>query len=240
MVRRSDLQGALHNHTSASDGRNTLAEMKAAAEEQGLSWLGISEHSQTASYAGGLTVERLRAQVKAIAALNAQGGCELLTGVESDILQDGSLDYAAEVLDELDVVVASVHNRHGQGGAAMTERMLRAARHPSTTLFGHPTGRLLLGRPPPEVDMAALLDACAEAGTAIELNASAHRLDLSARHLAMARARGVTIIINPDAHSIRELANLEFGVSIARRAGLGPDDVLNSRSIDEVRAWLAR
>ena len=237
LLRRADLLGALHNHTTASDGRNSLAEMKAGAEAQGLTYLGISEHSQTASYAGGLSVEALLAQTQAIAALNAQGGCQLLTGIESDILRDGSLDYERDVLEGLDVVVASVHNRHGQGGEAMTERMVRAV--PRAHLIGHPTGRLLLGRPPTDVDVAALLAACAESGTAIELNASAHRLDLHERHLAMARERGVLVAISPDAHSVRELANLDFGVSIARRAGLRPQDVLNTRPLGELRAWLA-
>lgn len=247
LVRRSDLRGALHNHTDASDGTNTLEEMRAAATAWGLSYFGISEHSVSAFYAGGLDAERLKAQLEAIRRENEKPGCVILTGVESDILEDGSLDYPdalfSELRDEgrgLEVVVASVHKRYAHDRAAATARMTRAARSPWTTLVGHPTGRLLLGRPPMDYDMEALLDACAESGCAIELNANPQRLDLSAKHAAMAKERGVLVSIAADAHHVSELDNLEHGLSVARRAGLGPEDVLNCMELPELRAWLKK
>ena len=240
LVRREDLLGALHNHTTASDGRNTLEEMRHAAAELGLSYLGVTEHSQESQIAGGLDAERLIAQVRRIEALNAQGHpCTLVTGVESDILRDGELDYPPEILEQLELVVASVHRRHRQDGAAMTARMLAAVRNPWTDMVGHPTGRLLLGRPPTDLDVEVLLDACAEVGCSVELNASPHRLDLKAEHLAWAKERGIPVSIGADAHSVRALKNLDYGVAIARRAGLTPDDVMNAWELPRVKRWLA-
>jgi DNA polymerase (family 10) len=239
LVRRVDLRGALHNHTVASDGSATLAEMRAAAGRAGLSYLGISEHSQSAEYARGLSPERLRAQRAEIAALNASEGPVLLSGVESDILADGALDYPPEELAPLEVVIASGHRRFGLGRDETTARMIRAASDPSTDVIGHPTGRLLLGRPPNDFDVEAFLDACARSGCAVELNGSPHRLDLEARWLAMAKERGVLVSIAADAHAVDELVHLEHGVVIARRAGLGPEDVLNARPLADLRAWLA-
>lgn len=240
LIRLEDLQGALHNHTTASDGVDSLQTMRAAAAALGLRYLGISEHSETAAYAGGLTGDDLLAQRDRIAALNAEPGaaCELLSGVESDILAEGDLDYPADVLQQLDFVIASVHARHGQGGDAMTARMTRAASDPMTDVIGHPTGRLLLGRPPTDLDVRALIEACAASGCAIELNASPHRLDLEARYLAMAREAGVLVSIAADAHSAGALRNLEYGIAVARRAGLTPEHVLNTRSAAEVRQWV--
>ncbi|MGF1467660.1 MAG: PHP domain-containing protein [Sandaracinaceae bacterium] len=241
LVALGDLRGALHNHTVASDGSHSLAEMRDAAARRGLSYLAITEHSEAAAYARGLEPERLRAQVEAIRALNeaSDGACVLLTGIESDILRDGSLDYDDATLAGLEVVVASVHRRHGQGRDEMTARMVRAAHNPRTAVIGHPTGRLLLGRAPSEVDIDALLDACLEAGCAIELNAQPQRLDLGVEHLGRARERGVPISIAADAHSVDSLGYLEHGVAVARRAGLRPEDVLNARALSELRAWLA-
>lgn len=238
LVTLDDLQGALHNHTVASDGLNTLEQMRDAAAALGLNYLGVSDHSRTAAYAGGLEIEDLEAQRREIEAMG-EGGCVLLRGVESDILADGGLDYPPEVLDGLEFVVASVHNRFGQGFAEMTARMVAAARDPHTTLVGHPTGRLLLGRAPAEYDMEAFLDACAESGCAVELNASPHRLDLRAEHLEMAKERGIPVSIGADAHSTQALKNLRYGVTQARRAGLTPADVLNTRTLAELREWLA-
>ncbi len=241
LVTLADLRGALHNHTVASDGTATLAEMREAAKKAGLEYLGISEHSQSADYARGLTVERLRAQEREIAGENARDpkGPMLLSGVESDILADGSLDYRDDELAGLDVVVASGHRRFGLSREDTTARMVKAASHPRTDVLGHPTGRLLLGRPPNDFDMEAFLDACAKNGAAVELNGSPHRLDLSAEHLAMAKARGVLVSIAADAHATDEFEHLAFGVTIARRAGLTAEDVLNARSVAELRGWLA-
>lgn len=240
LITRAALKGALHNHTVASDGTATLVEMRAAAAERGLEYLGISDHSHSASYARGLSPDRLEEQGRTIAALNAEdrASCVLLSGVESDILAEGALDYDPPVLAALDVVIASVHQRHGQDPEQMTHRMLAAARHPLTDIVGHPTGRLLLGRVPSAYDLAAFLDACAVHRVAVELNANPHRLDLSETGLAMARARGVLVSIAADAHATHELDHLDYGVTIARRAGLRPEDVLNTRSVEELREWV--
>ncbi len=240
LVTREDLRGALHNHTVASDGSATLEQMREAAAVRELEYLGISEHSVSAFYARGLEADALRAQAKTIAELNERGDsrCTVLSGVESDILADGALDYGSDVLGDLEVVVASVHRRHSQDSAQMTARLIGAAKNPWTMVIGHPTGRLLLGRPPSELDMEAFLDACAESGCAVEHNANPHRLDLSGHHLAMAKERKVLVSIAADAHSVDELDNLSHGITIARRAGLTAEDVLNARSLAELRIWL--
>jgi DNA polymerase (family 10) len=240
LVRREDLRGALHNHTIDSDWIHTLEEMRAAAAAMGLEYLGISEHSRTAAYAGGLPIDRLLAQIAAVEALNAEPGAPavLLTGIESDILRDGGLDYPDEILAALQVVVASVHTRYSADPEAMTARMCAVARNPYTAIVGHPTGRLLLGRAPSAFDVSAFLDACAEGGCAVELNANPQRLDLNEVHCAMAKERGVLVSISADAHSAQALVHLEHGVSIARRAGLTPDDVLNAFTLDRLETWL--
>ena len=239
LIRRSDLRGALHNHTTASDGVHSLEQMRAAAQGLGLEYLGISEHSQTAAYAGGLPPAVLLDQVAAIAALNTTPGCQLLSGIESDILRDGSLDYDDDVLGALDVVIASVHSRYGQGPEDTTAKMLAAARNPLTHVIGHPTGRLLLGRAPTEYDVAAMLDAIAVRGAAVELNCHPQRLDLNERWLAEAKARGVLVSISADAHSTHGLSHLQYGIDIARRAGLTAEDVLNCKPLDALRMWLS-
>lgn len=238
LVELRDLRGALHNHTTESDGAGTLAEMRAAATAMGLEYLGISDHSQSADYARGLTPDRLRTQLATIERARQESGCALLSGVESDILADGRLDYEDAILASIDVVIASVHRRFGLDREATTQRMVAAARNPYTDVIGHPTGRLLMGRAPNEMDVEAMLDAAAESGCAVELNASPHRLDLHDRHVAMAKERGVPVSIAADAHAPGELANLEHGIAIARRGGLTPEDVLNCRPLDELRAWL--
>ncbi len=241
LVARDDLKGALHNHTRESDGLHTLEQMRDAAAERGLSYLGISDHSITAMYAGGLSAMRLATQKSKIDALNADGSpCLLLSGVESDILSDGKLDYLDEVLDTLDVVVASVHNRQQQGHDKMTARMVTAANHRHGDILGHPTGRLLLGREASPMDMPAVLDACAASATAVELNANPQRLDLCREHLQMAKQRGLKVSIAADAHAMAGLDNLDHGVRAARRAGLSRTDVLNCLDVDELRAWVAR
>ncbi len=237
LVTLRDLRGALHNHTIASDGTATLEEMQAAAEEFGLEYLGISEHSQSASYAGGLSPQRLLEQASMIS--NASGSkCALLSGVESDIREDGTLDYPDDVLDQIDVCVASVHQRHRLAFDASTARIERAAAHPRTDILGHPTGRLLLGRPENEFDVVRVLLALKKNGSAVELNASPHRLDLGVTNLGLAREMGVPISIAADAHATSELAYLEHGVAVARRAGVLVEEVLNARSLLELRAWL--
>ena len=240
LVTRADLRGALHNHTVASDGTATIEEMRAAAVARGLTYLGVSDHSKSSFYASGLQDDALRAQGAKLAALNADASpCRLLRGVESDILADGALDYDDDVLASLDFVVASVHSRLGQDRDAMTARLVAAASNPRTSVVGHPTGRMLLGRRGADFDVAKLLDAAAASGCAVELNGNPARLDLREEHVAMAKERGVLVSIAADAHSMSALDHLEYGVAIARRAGLTADDVLNARGVDELTAWLA-
>lgn len=241
LVRREDLQGSLHNHTTYSDGADSLETMRDAALQAGLAYFAVTEHSQTANYARGLEPHRLADQVDEVRRLNEQGhGCMLLAGVESDILREGELDYTPEELAQLDLVVASIHNRFGLKGEAMTRRMANAAANPWVSIMGHPTGRLLLGRPPADYDVEAMLDNAAENGCAVELNASPARLDLNEEHLRMASERGLLVSIAADAHSARELDYLGYGVSIARRAGLRPDQVLNCMGLNELLRWLER
>ncbi len=238
-VTRASLRGALHNHTTASDGSHSLRAMRDAAAAAQLAYLGISEHSESAFYARGLDQDRLRAQILEIEALNQEGSaCVLLTGVESDILDEGALDYPGTFLQELEVVIASVHKRVKHDVTQATDRLVAAALNPHTAVIGHPTGRLLLGRPAVEIDAARFLDACATSGCAVELNANPARLDLSVEHLGLARERGVPVSIAADAHAMRELDNLDHGVAVARRAGLKPEHVLNCKSLPDLRAWL--
>ncbi len=241
LVSRNALRGALHNHTLASDGSHSIEQMRDAAAAAGLAYFGISEHSASAFYARGLQADALAKQAQTIAELNGSGaGCVLLTGVESDILEHGELDYPDAVLGTLEVVIASIHRRYRHDRETRTQRLVAAAKNPHTCCIGHPTGRLLLGRKPADFDVEVLLDACAEAGCAIELNANPARLDLSAEHLAKARERGVLVSISADAHSIQEIRNLDHGVAVARRAGLTVDDVLNCRPLEALREWLRR
>lgn len=240
LLEKKDLRGALHNHTTASDGTGSVAQMAQAARLLGLEWLGITDHSETASYAHGLDAKRLRDQRAEIEAVNQTGKAAwVFAGVESDILKDGVLDYPDDVLLALDVVVASMHQRYGLKGPTLTERLVRVAHHPAVDVVGHPTGRLLLSRAPADFDVSALLQACALSGCAVELNANPRRLDLNAAQLREAKERGVMISIAADAHDVSELAYLDHGVAVARRAGLTAEDVLNSRSADEVKSWVA-
>lgn len=241
LIELKDLQGAFHNHTQASDGSNTLEEMRHQAIKLGLSYLSINDHSHSAAYAHGLDDDRIREQLIQIERLNSDeysSQCWLLSGTESDILADGSLDFPDSLLAQLDIVIASVHSRLKQDRESMTARMLKAAAHPLTTIIGHPTGRLILDRPPSDFDMEALIATAKRHSTVLELNAHPHRLDLNVEHLIMAREAGVLIAINPDAHSIHGMKDLEFGILIARRAGIKPEDVLNCRSINDMKKWL--
>ncbi len=240
LVERTDIQGVFHNHTVASDGGNTLEEMAHAAKAMGLKYLGIADHSRSLTVANGLSPERLRQQIAEIDALQKHlRGFRLFKGTECDILEDGSLDFDDELLGELDYVVASVHSHFAQPREEMTARIVRAVRHPLVTMLGHATGRLLLQRDGYAVDIEAVLHAAAESGTMIEINADPHRLDLDWVHCKRARALGVLLVINPDAHSSAGLANYAFGVDVARRGWLEKKDVFNTRKADEVAKWFA-
>ncbi len=238
LVTLGDIRGALHCHTDYSDGKATIAEMAEAARERGWSYVGITDHSQAAFYAGGLAPEKLIAQHEEIDALNATfTDVRILKGIEADILADGALDYSATVLDRFDFVVGSIHSRFSMDRATMTARVLRALDDPHLTILGHPTGRLLLSREPYAIDMDAVLEKAGALGVAIELNADPKRLDLDWRLIPRALELGCTIAIGPDAHSTAGLNVMALGVGMARKAGLEAKDVLNARSMDEVLAF---
>jgi DNA polymerase (family 10) len=235
LVTDADLRGALHCHSQYSDGGATIADLAAAAQGRGWSYLGISDHSQSAFYAGGLTAESLARQHAEIDALNATlTSFRVLKGVEADILPCGRVDFPVEVLDSFDYVIASVHSRFGMNEAQMTDRVLKALDDPHVSILGHPTGRLLLTREPYAIDMDAVLAKAAALGVAVELNADPHRLDLDWRLCRTAREHGTTIAIGPDAHSVEGLDNIALGVGMARKGWLGAADVLNTRTADEV------
>ena len=234
-----DIRGVVHAHTTWSDGSATIREMAEAARSAGYEYLTITDHSRAASYAGGLQPDRLREQVEAVRAVDAQlDGITLFTGTECDILRDGSLDYDDDLLADLDFVVASVHSVLRMEIDDATERLLHAVANPHVDVLGHPSGRLLLSRPGYPLDYDRLLDACAAHGVAVELNASPYRLDLDWRLLPAAIARGVLVSINPDAHSVSGIDDIRYGVLAAQKAGLRPRDCLNARSAADFAALL--
>ncbi len=236
LVCREDVRGFVHCHTTASDGRNDLSEMAAGARARGMQYLTITDHSPTASYAGGLSIERLAQQGAEIEALRATAGIDLLRGTESDIRADGTLDYPPEVLASLDIVIASIHNRFRMEGPEMTRRLVTAMGHPLFKVWGHGLGRMLLSRDPIACDVEQVLDAAARGRAAIEINADPHRLDLAPTWLRQARRRGLRFVISVDAHSVRDYDHLELGVQMARRAGIRRDEVLNTLPAAAFRA----
>jgi DNA polymerase (family 10) len=239
LIEFADLRGTFHCHTNWSDGAATLEEMADAAKKRGLKYLGIADHSQTAAYAGGLTVERVRKQHAEIDALNAkQKNFRIFKGIESDILPDGRLDYTDDVLASFDYIVASIHSSFTMSREEMTQRVIRAVSHPKCTMLGHATGRLLLRRDGFQVDLDAVIDACARAGTMIEINANPLRLDLDWQYCKRAKSKGVRLVINPDAHSTTGLDDLRYGIDVARRGWLEAADGLNTRSAAEVAPLL--
>ena len=238
LIELSDLRGVLHCHSKYSDGSTTIEQMAVAAQARGWKYLGISDHSQAASYAGGMTRDTVLRQHDEIDALNQKlKGFRILKGIESDILADGSLDYDSETLDRFDYVIGSVHSRFSMDQAQMTARILRAMDDPHLTIIGHPTGRLLLRRQPFAVDLDVIMERAAEAGIALELNCDPNRLDLDWRLLQVARKRGVTIEIGPDAHAPDELGFVDFGMQIARKGWLEAGAVLNTRGADDIIAF---
>ncbi|MFQ3652289.1 MAG: DNA polymerase/3'-5' exonuclease PolX [Gemmataceae bacterium] len=235
LIEVKDICGVFHNHTTASDGTANLEEMARAAQALGWSYLGIADHSQSLTIANGLSPQRLLDQIEQIDRLNRKlDGIRLFKGSEVDILEDGSLDYDDDLLAKLDYVVASVHLNFNLPREQMTQRILRAIRHPRVTMLGHATGRLLLRRDAYQVDLEAVLQAAAQEGTLIEINADPHRLDLDWTHCKRAKALGVRLVINPDAHSPAGLANYRYGVDVARRGWLERQQVFNTLNADEV------
>ena len=235
LIKLEQLKGTFHNHTRASDGRSTLAEMAAAAQELGLEYLGIADHSKASVQANGLDAARLEKQIAEIAALNKNfDGFRLFSGTECDILKDGSLDFPDSVLAQLDYVVVSVHSSFTLGEAEMTKRLIRAMENPHVTMLGHLTGRILLKRESYAVNVPAVLDAAAATGTFLELNADPHRLDMDWRWWRLAKEKGVRCVINPDAHATEGLQNLYFGIGAARKGWLTKNDVVNCLPLKKI------
>jgi DNA polymerase (family X) len=240
LVEEKDIKGVFHLHTNWSDGKNTLEEMAAAALELGLEYLGVSDHSQTAIYAHGLDGKRLLEQRKEIDRVQEKfPSLRIFHGIESDILPDGSLDYPDELLKKLDFVIASVHGQMRMKPEEMTKRLCRVLEHPATTWLGHWTGRLLLGREGFQFDQEQVLEAAAKHGKGIELNSNPYRLDLDWSVAPEAARLGIPIGVFPDAHSAGGLADVRFGVWMARKAGLTAGQVVNTKSRKEMEAWLA-
>jgi DNA polymerase (family 10) len=236
LIERNDLRGDLHAHTKATDGHNTLREMAQAGLAQGFEYLAITEHSRRLTVAHGLDPQQLLKQCDAIDRLNAElQGITLLKSIEVDILEDGSLDLPDSALAPLDLVVAAVHSSFNLSRTRQTERIIRAMQHPHFTLLAHPTGRLLQRRAPYDVDMLRIIREARQRGCFLELNAHPERLDLLDTQCRMAKEEGVLISINSDAHSTYDFANLRFGIGQARRGWLEKSDVLNTRSLQELR-----
>jgi DNA polymerase (family 10) len=241
LIELENLRGTFHNHTTASDGRNSLAEMAEAAQELGLQYLGIADHSKAAFQAHGLDEQRLLAQLAEIRALNEtfDGHFRVFAGTECDILKDGSLDFADEVLGQLDYVVASIHSVFNLPEAEMTARIIKAISNPHITMLGHLSGRILLERDAYAVDVPAVIEAAAATGTIIELNASPWRLDMEWRWWPLAKEKGVKCAINPDAHSTAGLQHLWNGIGSARKGWLTRADVVNTLPLGKIGAVLA-
>jgi len=233
LITQADLQGDVHMHTVETDGRNTIEEMAQAAREHGYKYMAITDHSKNLAFANGLDDKRAVEHVKRIRAASAAGeGIRIFAGIEVDILADGTLDLSDSVLEQMDLVIASVHSHFNQSPAEMTERLLKAVENPNTSLIGHPTGRLLLRREAYSFDLDAVLKAAAKQKVAMELNAYPDRLDLCDRHLRLAKQYGVKVVINTDSHHTSHLDKIRFGILQARRAWLTKEDVLNTLPVE--------
>ncbi|UXP31772.1 PHP domain-containing protein [Reichenbachiella agarivorans] len=240
LIEMSDLKGILHNHSTYSDGKHTLRQMAEHCKQLGYEYLGISDHSQTAVYANGLPDFRVKQQQEEIRQLNEElAPFKIFSGIESDILTDGSLDYSEEILASFDFIVASVHSGLNMDIQKATDRLLKAIHNPYTTILGHMTGRLLVQREGYPVDHRAIIDACAETGVVIEINASPYRLDMDWRWIEYALDKGVKLSINPDAHKMDGYKDMYYGLQVARKGGLTANDNLNSMNLAEITAFFA-
>jgi DNA polymerase (family X) len=241
LLQLEDLQGDLHAHTTATDGRDTIEAMARAAQAAGLRYLAITDHSQSLAMANGLDERRALEHARAIREVNQRlDGITLLAGIECDIRADGAMDLADDCLAQLDIVIASIHSGFNQDASAMTDRLLRAIACPWVDVLGHPTGRIILKREPHKADMTRVIRAAADAGVAMEINGQIDRLDLDEGHARQARDAGVPLVVSTDAHSATALGALRWAVTVARRAWLTPANVLNTRSADDLRASLRR
>jgi len=228
LVTLEDIQGMVHCHTTYSDGKHSVEEMARAAEALGMKYVTITDHSPTASYAGGVTLDRLQRQWDEIAEVQEKVKVKILRGTESDIIASGQLDYPDRILEQFDVIVASIHSRYKMDSAKMTNRIVTAMRQPVFKIWGHALGRKLLSRPPFECDVEQILDVIAESRAAIEVNGDPHRLDMQPRWIREARKRKIKFVISVDAHSTGAMNNLKYGVGIARRGWLTKREVLNT------------
>ena len=239
LVKLDDLRGTFHVHTTFSDGRNTVLEMLTAAKQRGFEYVGISDHSKSAFYAGGLTEDGLAAQQAEIAKQESSvAPMRVFRGTEADILADGGIDYDDATLAKFDFVIASIHSRFGMTPEEMTERFLRALDHPRVTFLGHLTGRLLLAREGYTMDFDRVFERAGERGVMIEINGNPRRLDIDWRLVRRALDRGVRFSIHPDAHSINEYNTLLSGTWVARKAGLSPKEIFNTKPVEEVAEYL--
>lgn len=240
LVLDKDLRGILHNHSTYSDGKHSLRQMAEHCKSLGYDYLGISDHSRTAFYAGGLEIERINKQHEEIDQLNIElAPFKIFKGIESDILSDGSLDYPEEVLASFDFIVSSVHSILNMDVSRATSRLIKAIENPYTTILGHPTGRLLLRRKGYPLDHKAIIDACATNNVVIEINANPWRLDLDWRWVHYALEKGVKLSINPDAHEMDGYEDMKYGVLIGRKGGLTKEMTLNALSGDEISTYFA-
>jgi DNA polymerase (family 10) len=228
LVTLEDIRGMIHCHTTYSDGKHSIEEMVRAAEAMGMKYITITDHSPTAFYAGGVTLDRLKRQWDEIDGVQEKVGIKILRGTESDIVADGRLDYPDRILEQFDVIVASIHSRYKMDSAKMTKRIITAMRQPVFKIWGHALGRLIQRRPPFECDIERILDVIAESRAAIEVNGDPYRLDMEPRWIREARKRKIKFVISVDAHSMGALNNLKFGVGIARRGWLRRGEVLNT------------
>ncbi len=239
LVRIEDIQGMTHCHSTFSDGRNSIEEMALAAQEMGMNYITITDHSPSAHYAGGVTPDQLKRQWEEIDRVQERVKIKLLKGTESDILDSGALDYPDELLEKFDIVIGSIHSRLKMDEDQMTKRLVHFMRLPQFKIWGHALGRLVLRRPPLACRLEEVLDAAAESNVAIEVNGDPYRLDMEARWIKLARKRGIKFVISTDAHGIRDLQNLKYGVHMARRGGLARDEVLNTLPVDLFRKAVA-
>lgn len=238
LIEDDDLKGSLHNHSDYSDGQNTLREMAVYLKEQGYEYLGISDHSKTAFYANGLSIEKVEQQHKEIDELNKElAPFKIFKGIESDILSDGSLDYTDDILDTFDFIVASIHSPLTMTKEVATQRLIKAIAHPATTILGHPTGRLLLRREGYPIDHKAVIDACAKHGVVIEINSSPWRLDLDWRWAKYALDQGVKLSLNPDAHAVEGYSDMHYGLLVGQKAGLTKEMTLNAMNKTEIETY---
>ncbi len=237
-LEQNKFKGFFHFHTNFSDGKNTLQEMVNACKDKGFQYAVVCDHSKYAIYANGLNEERVLLQKKEIDEVSGKTGIKVFHGIESDILKEGELDYDDDFLNNFDFVVASIHSRFQMSENEMTTRIIKAVENPHTNILGHPTGRLLLRRDGYKTDIIKIIDACVANKVAIEINSHPQRLDLDWRNIYYARNKGCMFSINPDAHSVHEIDLIKYGISIARKGGIQPEEVLNCLPLNEFLNYL--